>query len=230
MPSPAATRTRARAASSGAWRGPRSRRLTGIRPCAARRQRLDRCGAISYKARPSGGFRPPVWDAQVAQSVEQRTENPRVGGSNPPLGTMHSPTNRRRETARAKAARLGIIRLHRTRCQPMVRPGGCSSGPSDAAARWQGVAERHRSARAGRWLQAAEGAGDGERQVAPGSVGPDAGQADPRRGCQGKRLSPARRRACVDHVMAELGVSERRACRTLGQAPVHPAQTAHDTR
>ena len=27
-------------------------------------------------------------DAQVAQLVEQRTENPRVGGSNPPLGTI----------------------------------------------------------------------------------------------------------------------------------------------
>ncbi len=26
-------------------------------------------------------------NAQVAQLVEQRTENPRVGGSNPPLGT-----------------------------------------------------------------------------------------------------------------------------------------------
>ena len=27
-------------------------------------------------------------NAQVAQSVEQRTENPRVGGSIPPLGTI----------------------------------------------------------------------------------------------------------------------------------------------
>ena len=27
-------------------------------------------------------------DAQVAQLVEQRIENPRVGGSNPPLGTI----------------------------------------------------------------------------------------------------------------------------------------------
>ena len=27
--------------------------------------------------------------AQVAQSVEQRTENPRVGGSIPPLGTCY---------------------------------------------------------------------------------------------------------------------------------------------
>jgi hypothetical protein len=27
--------------------------------------------------------------AQVAQLVEQRTENPRVGGSNPPLGTTN---------------------------------------------------------------------------------------------------------------------------------------------
>jgi putative transposase len=30
-------------------------------------------------------------------------------------------------------------------------------------------------------------------------------------------LSPARRRACVEHVVAELGVPERRACRVLGQ-------------
>ena len=28
--------------------------------------------------------------AQVAQLVEQRIENPRVGGSIPPLGTIHS--------------------------------------------------------------------------------------------------------------------------------------------
>ena len=28
--------------------------------------------------------------AQVAQLVEQRTENPRVGGSIPPLGTIFS--------------------------------------------------------------------------------------------------------------------------------------------
>ena len=32
-----------------------------------------------------------LW-AQVAQLVEQRTENPRVGGSNPPLGTIISMT------------------------------------------------------------------------------------------------------------------------------------------
>jgi hypothetical protein len=30
-------------------------------------------------------------------------------------------------------------------------------------------------------------------------------------------LSPSRRRACVDHVTTELGISERRACRALGQ-------------
>ncbi|WP_088016590.1 MULTISPECIES: IS3 family transposase [unclassified Shinella] len=34
---------------------------------------------------------------------------------------------------------------------------------------------------------------------------------------KGKLLSPARRRACVDHVINELKVSERRACRVLGQ-------------
>lgn len=42
-------------------------------------------------------------------------------------------------------------------------------------------------------------------------------QDDPCRGRQGKLLSPARRRACVDYVTEELGVSERRACRVLGQ-------------
>ena len=31
--------------------------------------------------------------AQVAQSVEQRTENPRVGGSIPPLGTTFFPSS-----------------------------------------------------------------------------------------------------------------------------------------
>ncbi|WP_376100645.1 IS3 family transposase (plasmid) [Roseomonas sp. CCTCC AB2023176] len=33
----------------------------------------------------------------------------------------------------------------------------------------------------------------------------------------GKLLSPARRRACVEHVMETMGVSERRACAALGQ-------------
>ncbi len=31
---------------------------------------------------------PSRQNAQIAQLVEQRTENPRVGGSNPPLGTI----------------------------------------------------------------------------------------------------------------------------------------------
>src|SRR5215211_7619214 len=36
-------------------------------------------------------------------------------------------------------------------------------------------------------------------------------------GCSGKLLSPARRRACIEQVRAQLHVSERRACATLGQ-------------
>jgi putative transposase len=48
-------------------------------------------------------------------------------------------------------------------------------------------------------------------------LGSDAGQADPDRGGAGKLLSPSRRRQCIDHVRQTLGVSERRACRTLGQ-------------
>ncbi|WP_170574689.1 IS3 family transposase [Ruegeria atlantica] len=34
---------------------------------------------------------------------------------------------------------------------------------------------------------------------------------------KGKLLSPARRRACISHVRSQLNVSERRACRVLGQ-------------
>ena len=32
-----------------------------------------------------------------------------------------------------------------------------------------------------------------------------------------EHMSPSRRRKCIDHGRQELGVSERRACRTLGQ-------------
>ena len=60
-------------------------------------------------------------------------------------------------------------------------------------------------------------AGGGERAAAQGGRGPDAGQADPGGGRPGKLLSPARRRACVEHVVRTLGVSERRACAALGQ-------------
>src|SRR5436305_637944 len=44
---------------------------------------LDKANSLFYK--------PCFRLAQVAQSVEQRTENPRVGGSIPPLGTGKIP-------------------------------------------------------------------------------------------------------------------------------------------
>ena len=40
---------------------------------------------------------------------------------------------------------------------------------------------------------------------------------DPGGGCSGKLLSPARRRACIDHVRSRMNVPERRVCRVLGQ-------------
>ena len=52
---------------------------------------------------------------------------------------------------------------------------------------------------------------------APGGVGPDAGQVDPGGGGQGKLLSPARRRRCIEQVRRAFRVSERRACRVLVQ-------------
>ena len=45
---------------------------------------LDERCALPYEGRLPA--------AQVAQSVEQRIENPRVGGSIPPLGTIKSKT------------------------------------------------------------------------------------------------------------------------------------------
>src|SRR5215216_1952794 len=65
--------------------------------------------------------------------------------------------------------------------------------------------------------QAPEGARDRERPPAPGGRRPHAGQADPQGGRRGKSLSPARRRACVEHVRVAVRVSERRGRRVLGQ-------------
>ena len=57
----------------------------------------------------------------------------------------------------------------------------------------------------------------GEPAPAQGGFRSHARQDDPGRGCQGKLLSPSRRRQCIDQVRQSLGVSERRACRVLGQ-------------
>jgi len=78
----------------------------------------------------------------------------------------------------------------------------------------------------GRPGPAGEGTGARERAAEAGGGGAHARQADPERGCRGKVLGPERRRACVRHVQAALGVSERRACRTLGQ----PRSTQRRTR
>ena len=52
------------------------------------RRNLDRMSEVFYK--PPGAAKGLPLSAQVAQLVEQRTENPCVGGSNPPLGTTFS--------------------------------------------------------------------------------------------------------------------------------------------
>src|SRR4051794_5444445 len=65
--------------------------------------------------------------------------------------------------------------------------------------------------------QAHEGAGDRERSPAQSHCRPHPRQADPAGSCPGKLLSPARRRACVEHIRSVLNISERRACRALGQ-------------
>ena len=58
---------------------------------------------------------------------------------------------------------------------------------------------------------------EGEGAAAEGRVRADAGEAHSQGGGLGKLLSPARRRRCIDHVRQKFCVSERLACRVLGQ-------------
>jgi hypothetical protein len=58
---------------------------TGINDLAAR----PSCDLLDVTRAGRSNTRPSI-DGQVAQLVEQRTENPRVGGSIPPLATMKS--------------------------------------------------------------------------------------------------------------------------------------------
>jgi hypothetical protein len=58
-----------------------------------------------------------------------------------------------------------------------------------------------------------------------GRIGSDAGQADPGGGRKGKLLSPARRRACIDHVRQPAeGLGAPNLSRSEA-APIHAAQT-----
>ena len=62
-----------------------------------------------------------------------------------------------------------------------------------------------------------EGTGTGEREAKAFGSGAVSGEADPE-GCGlGKLLSPERRRCAVEHAREKYEVSERHACRLLGQ-------------
>src|SRR5215216_2394299 len=63
--------------------------------------------------------------------------------------------------------------------------------------------------------QAPQGAGVRERSPQEASCREGAGHRHPKGGEPGKLLSPTRRRAAVEHVRQQLGVSERRACGVL---------------
>jgi len=64
----------------------------------------------------------------------------------------------------------------------------------------------------------AQGVGEGEREAQEVGGGSDSGQCDPQGGDPGKLLSPSRRRKAVRWVCESLRISQRRACRVLGQA------------
>lgn len=70
---------------------------------------------------------------------------------------------------------------------------------------------------ASRPSQADEGYGEGDRSYSQSCFRSHFGQADSQRGCAGKVPSPSRKRLVIDHVVEALCVSERRACRVVGQ-------------
>src|SRR5215203_3353862 len=65
--------------------------------------------------------------------------------------------------------------------------------------------------------QAPQGAREGECSPQEATCREGAGHRHPKGGESGKLLSPTRRKAAVEHVGRQLGVSERRACRVIGQ-------------
>ena len=69
----------------------------------------------------------------------------------------------------------------------------------------------------GRPGQAVERSRTRERPASKGGLRSDVGEADPEGGGVGKLVSPARRRVCIERVRQAFGVSERFACRVLGQ-------------
>ena len=78
--------------------------------------------------------------------------------------------------------------------------------------------------------KASEGTGAGERPVEEAGGRGGTGQGHPARGRLGKLLSPAQRRRTVEHVREALGpdhISERRACRVLGQPRSTQRRTRH---
>src|SRR5512141_3131279 len=62
-----------------------------------------------------------------------------------------------------------------------------------------------------------EATGEGERSLASAGDGSVAGEASAEGGGGGKLLSPERRRCAVQHAREQHRLSERRACRLLGQ-------------
>src|SRR3974390_3773743 len=62
-----------------------------------------------------------------------------------------------------------------------------------------------------------EATGEGERSLAAGGDGSVAGEASVEGGGGGKHLSPERRGCAVEHAREQHRLSERRACRRLGQ-------------
>ena len=65
----------------------RLRRSSWLKEKNQKQQTRDRKPNL-YSNRAKGGVMQWSQQAEVAQSVEQRTENPRVDGSIPPLGTL----------------------------------------------------------------------------------------------------------------------------------------------
>jgi len=93
---------------------------------------------------------------------------------------------------------------------------GSVSGAGDFRANLLSLAERVRG-HEHQPSQKTKNSGKGKHQTKDARSRAFLGQCDPQGGALKKVISPARRRQAVEQVQQELGVSERRACRVIGQ-------------
>src|SRR5215218_2864056 len=136
-------------------------------------------------------------------------------------------------TMRVRTSQMGRRRTldeeeaHSRADRPQAAPGGGRTGRRDFGPRGRKETRHKRGDlpplaqplwwHEGRCDEAPQGARGRERPPEEDRRRPGGGHRHPKGGEPGKLLSPTRKRAAVEHVRRQLGVSERRACSVIAQ-------------